>query len=184
MDKHDKELINFCLQHDFKNVDEGRAALEKFKVQETVKLNNEQEEQRKKRAEQEDSIRRATEAEHNKFFAKRFRLRHHDCPIAVVIDGDEVFYHPRLNCYLCPHCEGELPSIILNEAVRIGINVFPGLISDPPDSTRITYHRLSVDADTASRAYRANKPRMDAWRNEVQCLTCAKKLTVTIKPKE
>ncbi len=180
MDKHDRELMEFCLQHDLKDLDEGKVALERFRVQEASRLNNEQEEQRKKRAEEEDNIRRAAEAEHNKHFARRFRLKHHDCPIAVVIDGERFFYHPRLNAYLCPHCEGELPSIILNEAVRIGINVFPGLLQDPPDSTQITYHRLSVDADTTSRAFRANKPRMDAWRNEVKCPTCAKELKVTI----
>jgi len=169
LDKHDRELIDFALSHGCKDLDEAKFALEKFKAQEAekaAKLENEQEEQRKKHAEEEDNVRRAAETKRNLVLVKVFGLERHYCPVRVTIDGKHALFNRKLGGYECPYCNGKLTDSILEKALRIGIEVFPGLLREPPDCTPV------IDG--------VNK--LTTWQNEVKCPTCAKELMVKIQP--
>ena len=97
MDKHDRELVDFCLQHNVKSLDEAEFALAKLKAEEPMRIENEQKEQARVHAEDIEKIEHAVEVRRSELLSRMFAYAQHDRDRAVVtINGKQVGYDTNI----------------------------------------------------------------------------------------
>lgn len=159
MDKHDRELVDFCLQHNVKSLDEAEFALAKLKAEEPMRIENEQKEQARVHAEDIEKIEHAVEVRRSELLSRMFAYAQHDRDRAVVtINGKQVGYDTNIKGYPCPFCKSRLERRDLEWTLEIATGAFPDLLRKSSDSIR-TITEMGT---------------LTTWQGKVRCPTCKK----------